>query len=136
MSEEEKLIRLEELRQKLTGVPLKAILAGILLFFMVSNFDIEYSLLEKIMVFAVIYSFLSFIYYCVKMMGNWILGILMLILILVGTVFMEEAGGKWELVAKIFYMVLVFGGFMRDIVRVLCFAWIYFKKTTDTNSIE
>lgn len=129
MSEEERLIRLEELKFKLRSMPVKAILAVAITYFL-SKSDVmsDFTIFEYIICFALFYSLLETVHYCAMQTGNWILGFILMIVIVVVFSFISEAGGIWKAISDIVYFMIILGGFVMDIFRIIQYVRLSLKK--------
>lgn len=122
MSEEEKAYQRAELRSILVSVPIKAIVAGLLVNPMAAE---DANFLGKAFVFVVAYSMLSIYAYVSKMVGNWILGLIVLIVCMV---LLTEIGLP-SVVETLVEWAFVCGGFSLDVYRIIKYIRLSIRKS-------
>ena len=129
MTEEERIIKLTELKFRLRSMPIKAILALAITYFL-SKSDVmsDFTVFEYIICFALFYSLLATVHYCAMQMGNWILGFILMVVIVVVFSFVSEAGGIWKVLSDIVYFVIILGGFVMDFFRIIQYVRLSLKK--------
>lgn len=118
--DELKIVKLAELRSKMGGIPVKLLVTFIFANLVFWNFSFEKFKEQpgyNIFTFVMLYGMLSYFWLCVKMTGNWIIGIvvaIVLILVMVGS--MKSSSGVFQ---TIFVCAVCFGGPVLDILTVV-----------------
>lgn len=118
--DELKIVKLAELRSKMGGIPVKLLVTFIFANLVLWNFSFEKFKEQpgyNIFYFIIFYGMLSYFWLCVKMTGNWIIGIVVaiaLIFIMVGS--MNSSSGVFQ---TVFVCAVCFGGPVLDILTVV-----------------
>ncbi len=112
MSDEERAFQKAELRGILMGIPLKAIISGGITYAVTSSQDTNIGMV--IFFFIVLYSMLSVYIFLSKRVGNWLIGGIVMIGLVIGVSFLNLP----DIVLTIFGIVFIFGGFTLDLLRI------------------
>lgn len=118
--DELKMVKLAELRSRISGIPVKLIVTFLVMAGMYWNFSMDKfkeDVPQNIFLFIVMYGILSYFWLCVKLTGNWIIGIvaaIVLIFLLAGNA--EKLGSTLSAVITI---AMCFGGPILDVLAVL-----------------
>lgn len=118
--DELKIVKLAELRSKMGGIPVKLLVTFIFANLVLWNFSFEKFKEQpgyNIFYFIIFYGMLSYFWLCVKMTGNWIIGIvvaIVLVFVMVGSM-----GSSSGVVQTVFVCAVCFGGPVLDILTVV-----------------
>lgn len=111
-----------DLKKKVGAIPVKVIIVAALMYFLYGNSDSEYRLstVSLLVMGMLIYTMLSIFWWFVCATGNWLVGIIVGVVALVGLFWgVEHFFHDNELVQLIFVGVLFLGGIILDVVRVI-----------------
>lgn len=118
--DELKIVKLAELRSKMSGIPVKLVVTFLFMAGLYWKFSMEKfkeDIPGNIFVFFVMYGIISYFWLCVKLTGNWIIGIIVAIaLIFAWTANTEKLG---DTVNTLIGCALCFGGPVLDILTVV-----------------
>ena len=118
--DELKIVKLAELRSRMSGIPVKLFVTFLFANFAFWNFSFEKFMEspgQNIFNFVVLYGILSYFWLCVKLTGNWIIGIvvaLVLVFVMVGS--SQKMNGIFQLLMG---CGICFGGPVLDILTVV-----------------
>ncbi len=118
--DELKIVKLAELRSKMGGIPVKLLVTFLFANLVFWNFSFEKFKEQpgyNIFGFIVLYGVLSYFWLCVKMTGNWIIGIVVavvLILVMAGAM-----GNSSGVVQTVLACAVCFGGPVLDTLTVI-----------------
>lgn len=118
--DELKIVKLAELRSRMSGIPVKMVVtvlitAGIMWQFRMDKFKENIS--GNIVILLMMYGIISYFWLCIKLTGNWIIGIIAaIVLIFVWQGNMEKLGNMWSTVIG---MAICFGGPVLDVLTVI-----------------
>lgn len=114
MTEQERIIKKQELKEFLISMPIKAVIAAIIPIAM-HNSGTDMGFWDSLLLFVMLYSALSLYIFISHRVGNWIFGGIVLI---VGGLIISTIGLPETLMA-VFAIVLFFGGFALDVWRII-----------------
>lgn len=118
--DELKIVKLAELRSKIGVIPAKLLVTFLLVNAILWNFSFEKfkeDIFQNIFVFVIMYGIISYFWLCVKMTGNWIIGIVVaIVLVFVWTGSMEKMSG---LVGTLIGCAICFGGPVMDVLTII-----------------
>lgn len=130
MFDVEREFKKAELREILMSIPLKAIISGLMVYFTMSSSDIN--IFEKIFFFIIVYSMMSVYVFISKRVGNWIIGLIVMIGLLVATAFIDIP----DIVSTIFGLAFILGGFTLDVTRIVRYIRLCKKPKDETIEID
>lgn len=118
--DELKIVKLAEMRKRMSGIPVKMLLtflfvAGGMLQFSMERFKED--IWGNIVLLFAIYGIISFIWLCVRLTGNWLIGIIAFaVLIYVWQYNMEKLGDIWNTLIGV---TIYFGGLIMDVFTII-----------------
>lgn len=111
-----------DLKKKVGAIPVKVILVAALMYFAYGNNDSEHKLstVALLIMGMLLYTLLSIFWWFVCATGNWLVGIIVAVVALIGLFWgLEHFFHDNELVQLIFAGALFLGGIILDVVRVI-----------------
>ncbi len=125
--DELKIVKLAELRSRMAGIPVKLLIAFLIVAGAMCRFHMDTfkeDILKYVVAFLAIYGILSYFWLLIKMTGNWLVGIIVAVaLIFVWQYYMEKIGEVWNTVIG---AVVCFGGPVLDLFATL--RYFFLKK--------
>lgn len=118
--DELKIVKLAELRSKISGIPVKLLVTFLFMEGLYWKFSLEKfkeDIPQNIFIFFVMYGILSYFWLCVKLTGNWIIGIIVAIALIFAWVANEDKLGGT--VSMLIGMAICFGGSVLDILTIV-----------------
>lgn len=114
------MVKLAELRSKLSAIPGKLIVTFLLTAGLLWNFSwdtFKENLMTNIGSIIIMYGLVSYVWLCVKLTHNWIIGIIFAVILLLIVSFNAEKLGN--VVSTVLVLVLCFGGLLLDIFYIV-----------------
>lgn len=118
--DELKIVKLAEMRKRMSGIPVKMLLtflfvAGGMLQFSMERF--KENIWGNIVLLFAIYGIISLIWLCVRLTGNWLIGIIAFaVMIYVWQYNMEKLGDIWNTLIGV---AIYFGGLIMDVFTII-----------------
>lgn len=117
--DELKIVKLAELRSRISGIPVKLLvtflfMAGLYWDFSMDKFKED--VLQNIFLFIIMYGILSYFWLCVKLTGNWIIGIIAAIALIF--LFSTNAEKLGNTLSTIIVLLMCFGGPILDVLSI------------------
>lgn len=118
--DELKIVKLAELRSRMSGIPVKLFVTFLITAGAFWNFSMDKfkeNIPQNLFAFLILYGVLSYVWVCIKLTGNWIIGIVVAIaLIFLWTANLEKMGEVWSTVIG---CVICFGGPVLDVWTIV-----------------
>lgn len=114
------MVKLAELRSKLSAIPGKLIVTFLLTAGLLWNFSwdtFKENLMTNIGSIIIMYGLVSYVWLCVKLTHNWIIGIIFAVILLLIVSFNAEKLGS--VVSTVLVIALCFGGLLLDIFYIV-----------------
>lgn len=125
--DELKIVKLAELRSRMVGIPVKLLIAFLIVAGAMCRFHMDIfkeDIPKYVVAFLAIYGVLSYFWLFIKMTGNYLIGIIVAVaLIFVWQYYMEKMGEVWNTVIG---AVVCFGGPVLDLFTTL--RYFFLKK--------
>lgn len=126
--DELKIVRLSEMRSRMSGIPVKMIVTFLFAAGMVWQFSMDKfkeDIPQSIFTLFVVYGILSYVWFCIKLTRNWIIGIIIaIVFIFLYSTNLDKLGGVW---GTLIGMAICFGGPMLDILTII--RYFFLKKS-------
>lgn len=123
--DELKIVKLAELRSRMTGIPVKLLIAFLVVAGAMCRFSMDTfkeNISEYIVTFFIIYGVLSYFWLFIKMSGNYLIGIIVAVaLIFIWRYNMEKMGEVWN---TLIGAVVCFGGPVLDFFTILRYSFL------------
>lgn len=137
--DELKSVKLAELRSRMSGIPVKIVVTFLFMAGMMWKFDVDKikeqilgNPLETITLFFMIYGILSYFWFCIKLTGNWIIGIIAaIVLIFLWQINLQKISDTWS---TLIGAVICFGGPALDILTIV--RYVFLKKQLFSETAE
>ena len=126
MYDEEREFKKAELREILVSVPIKAIISGLVIYAVTAAQDTSIGM--KIFFFVMMYSMLSFYIFISKRVGNWFIGGIVMIGLIIAAALLNLP----DIVLTVFGIIFIFGGFTLDAVRIIRYIALSVGKSNKT----
>ena len=130
MTDAERALQKAELREILVSIPLKAIISGLFIHFTMSSSDMD--IFGKIFLFITMYSMMSVYIFISKRVGNWILGGLIMVGLVIAAAFIDVP----DIILTISGLAFIFGGFTLDITRIIRYINLCRKSKNESTEIN
>lgn len=131
MTNEEKYIKLLDLRYKLYAMPIKVVIT-IALFIGVMSLNNNSETMvwyEKILMFGILYSCLSTLHYFASITGNWILGLIVSIVAVFVLEYLYNLENVYlSLMAGVIILFMLVGFFALDVFRIIRYILLSMRK--------
>lgn len=118
--DELKIVKLAELRSRMVGIPVKLLIAFLIVAGAMCRFNMDTfkeDILKYVVAFFVIYGVLSYIWLFIKMTGNWLIGIIVAVaLIFIWQYNVEKMDEVWN---TLIGAVVCFGGPVLDFFIII-----------------
>ncbi len=118
--DELKIVKLAELRSRMVGIPVKLLIAFLIVAGAMCRFNMDTfkaDILKYVVAFCVIYGVLSYIWLFIKMTGNWLIGIIVAVaLIFIWQYNVEKMDEVWN---TLIGAVVCFGGPVLDFFFII-----------------